>query len=39
VSAAGDGSTAAIAADRYLIGGFWSDSKCEQSAGFTPKGD
>jgi thioredoxin reductase (NADPH) len=39
VSAAGDGSAAAIAADRYLTGGWWSDSKCEQAAGLPVKGD
>jgi thioredoxin reductase len=38
-SAAGDGSAAAIAADRYLTGGWWSDSKCEQAAGMPTKGD
>jgi thioredoxin reductase (NADPH) len=38
-AAAGDGNAAAVAVDRYLAGGFWSDGKCEQAAGFSAKGD
>lgn len=39
VSSAGDGSTAAVATDRYLARGWWSSGGCEQSANFPIKGD